>query len=237
MTEGPDRAAPSLGSSASDLAQALFDQSPFSSVLYDASGHVIALNAAFTDLWGARLEDVPAGYSILADPQLEKQGIMPAIRRAFAGQVVMTPPVRYAMSEVAASGRGRTIWTEAHFHPIRGADGEVTHVVLTHVDITARMTAELALRDSVERTALLQSITAAFARALTADEVASISLREGTTALGATVGLVYRLAPDGESLLLAAHKGVPETAVDSYRRIPISAAKPGAEAARTREAS
>jgi len=235
VTERPARAAPSLGSSASDIAQALFDQSPFSSVLYDASGRVIALNAAFTELWGARLEDVPADYSVLTDPQLEQQGIIPAIRRAFAGEAVMTPPVRYAMSEAAATGKGRTIWTEAHFHPIRGADGQVSHVVLTHVDITARMTAELALRDSVERTTLLQSITAAFARALTADEVASVTLREGTTALGATVGLVYRLAPDGEWLELAAHKGVPETAVDAYRRIPILAGRPGAEATRTAE--
>ncbi|MFL5560877.1 MAG: GAF domain-containing protein [Gemmatimonadaceae bacterium] len=234
MSRSEGAAAPALGSSAPGLAQALFDQSPFSSVLYDASGHPVALNAAFTALWGARLEDVPPGYTVLTDPQLEKQGIIPAIRRAFAGEAVMTPPVRYSMAEASATGKGRTIWTEAHFHPIRDVDGTVTHVVLTHVDITARMTAELALRDAVDRTTLLQSVTAAFARALTADEVASITLAESVRALGASVGLVYLLAPDAEWLDLTGHHGVIGAALDSYRRIPISADRPGAEATRTR---
>ena len=234
MSVSDDSALSSLGSSAPGLAQALFDQSPFSSVLYDTAGRPLALNAAFTALWGARIEDVPDGYTVLTDPQLEKQGIIPAIRRAFAGEAVLTPPVRYAMSEAAATGKGRTVWTEAHFHPIRRADGTVTHVVLTHVDITARMNAELALRDAVERTTLLQSITAAFARALTADEVAAITLREGTSALGAAVGLVYRISHDAGWLELAAHHGVPGAAVDAYRRISIDAARPGADAARTR---
>jgi PAS domain S-box-containing protein len=234
VSDAGDLHLPASGTNAAELAQALFDQSPFSSVLYDATGHVVALNAAFTALWGARLEDVPPDYTVLTDPQLEKQGIMPEVRRAFAGEAVMTPPVRYAMSEAAATGKGRTVWTEAHFHPIRGADGTVTHVVLTHVDITARMIAELALRDAVERTTRLQSITAAFARALTADEVARITLEEGAGALGASVGLVYLLAPDGQRLDLAARHGVPDTAVEGYRQIPIDAARPGAEVTRTR---
>lgn len=235
MTDGRTKTVAPSGIDAAGLAQALFDQSPFSSVLYDATGRVVALNAAFTELWGARLEDVPPGYTVLTDPQLEKQGIIPAIRRAFAGEPVTTPAVRYAMSEAAASGKGRTIWTEAHVHPIRGADGAVSHVVLTHVDVTARMNAELALRAAVERTTLLQTVTAAFARALTAEEVAAITLREASSALGATAGLVYRLAPGNEWIELVAHHGVPDAAVDGYRRIPLDAVRPGAEAARIRE--
>ena len=233
-----DRRAPTAapsGIDAAGLAQALFDQSPFSSVLYDATGRVVAVNPAFTELWGARLEDVPPGYSVLTDPQLEKQGILPAIRRAFAGEAVATQAVRYAMSQAAASGKGRTVWTEAYFHPIRDADGAISHVVLTHVDVTARMNAELALRAAVERTTLLQRVTAAFARALTAEEVAAITLHEASSALGATTGLVYRLAPGSEWIELAAHHGVPDAAVDGYRRIPLDAKRPGAEVTRTRE--
>ena len=233
MSVAPDRDASTLGIHAADLAQAMFDQSPFSSVLYDAAGRPVALNAAFTALWGARLEDVPAHYTVLSDPQLES--IMPLIRRAFAGESVTTPAVRYAMSEIATSGEGRTIWTEAHFHPIRDARGAITNVVLTHVDITARMMAELALRDAVDRTTLLQSITAAFARALTADEVADIMIRQASSALGAVLGVVYLLSSDGRWLDALNQQGLPAAAVEPFRHLSIDAHRLGPDTLRTRE--
>ncbi len=224
---------PTLGIHATDLARALFDQSPFSSVLYDAAGHAIALNAAFTALWGARIEDVPAGYTVLSDPQLE--GVMPFIRRAFAGEAVTTPAVRYAMSEAATSGEGRTIWTEAHFHPIRDESGVVTNVVLTHVDITSRMLAELAMRDAVDRTTLLQSITASFARALTAEEVAGIMLTQASTALGAVLCVVYLVSPDACWLDASVQQGLPEAAMAPFRHLAVDAHRLGPDVARTRQ--
>jgi PAS domain S-box-containing protein len=246
VTDRPDRAAPSLGSSATDLAQALFDQSPFSSVLYDANGRVIALNGAFTELWGARLEDVPSGYSVLTDPQLEKQGIIPAIHRAFAGEAVNTPPVRYAMSEAAATGKGRTIWTEAHFHPIRDAGGRVTHVVLTHVDITARMTAELALRDAVDaeraarevaertvgRLAALQRGTGELSGALTPADVAEVIIRSALPSLGATRFALALLDADRNALEVVGAAGYSPALLERYRFVPIETAFPLCDAVR-----
>ena len=222
------------GSGIAGLAQALFDQSPFSTVLYDAAGHVVALNAAFTALWGARIEDVPANYTVLTDPQLEKQGVLPSVRRAFAGEAVTTPPVRYSMSEASTRGEGPTIWTEAHVHPIRDASGAVINVVLTHVDITSRMLAEFALRESVERITVLQSVTAAFAQALTADEVAAIMLREVTT-LGAVLSVVYLLAPDGQTLVASIQHGLSDEAMCPFERIPIDARRLPADVTRTRQ--
>ena len=240
MTDDLDRAAPSLGSRAADLAQALFDQSPFSSVLYDATGRVISLNAAFTALWGARIEDVPPGYSVLTDPQLEKQGIMPAIRRAFAGEAVQTPAVRYAMSEAAATGRGRTIWTEAHFHPIRDAEGTVTHVVLTHVDITARMTAELALREAVDvaertasRLAALQRGTGELSGALTPDAVSEVIVRAALPVLGATRFSLALLDAAEHALTIVGASGYPSEVLDRYRFIPIESPFPLCDAVRS----
>jgi PAS domain S-box-containing protein len=246
VTDRPDRGAPSLGSSATDLAQALFDQSPFSSVLYDANGRVIALNAAFTELWGARLEDVPPDYSVLNDPQLEKQGIIPAIRRAFAGEAVNTPPVRYAMSETAATGKGRTVWTEAHFHPIRDADGKVTHVVLTHIDITARMSAELALRDAVDaeraarevaertvgRLAALQRGTGELSGALTPADVAEVIIRSALPSLGATRFALALLDADRNGLEVVGAAGYSPVLLERYRFVPIETAFPLCDAVR-----
>ena len=122
-------------------------------------------------LWGARLADVPEGYSVLTDPQLAAAGVIPLIRRAFGldgarspegdGEAVTLPPVRYDMP--SATGQGRTLWTQAHIYPVRGANGRIERVVLSHEDITARRVAELKLRESEERyRSLFESIDDGF---------------------------------------------------------------------------
>ena len=137
--------------SETELSRALFEQSPLSTVIYDAEGHLLAINPAFQALWGVGLDTAPPGYSILEDPELERQGALPLIRRAFAGEAVTLPPVRYDIAAVSTSGEGSAHWSQAHLFPVRGADGRVTHVVLTHVDLTPVMEAEEALRASEER--------------------------------------------------------------------------------------
>jgi PAS domain S-box-containing protein len=136
---------------AGPVSRALFDQSPFSTVVYDAAGHPLAVNDEFEAMWGVSLDSVPPGYSVLTDPELEKQGVLSEIRRAFDGDTVITPPVRYNISRIASSGRGKSLWTQGHFFPVRGSDGKVTHVILKHVDLTAQMTIEQQLRASEER--------------------------------------------------------------------------------------
>lgn len=133
------------------VARALFDQSPFSTVVYDAEGHPLAVNDAFEELWGISLETVPRGYSVLQDTELEKHGVLAQIRRAFEGEAVITAPLRYNIAKVSATGKGRTLWTQGHFFPVRSKQGKVTHVILKHVDLTAQMTIEQELRASEER--------------------------------------------------------------------------------------
>jgi PAS domain S-box-containing protein len=136
---------------AGPVSRALFDQSPFSTVVYDSRGHPLAVNDAFEAMWGVGLDSVPPGYSILDDPELARQGILGDIRRAFAGETVITAPVRYDISRVSAFGRGNSLWTQGHFFPVRSDDGKVTHVILKHIDLTAQMTIEQELRASEER--------------------------------------------------------------------------------------
>jgi PAS domain S-box-containing protein len=136
---------------AGPVSRALFDQSPFSTVVYDSAGHPLAVNDAFELLWGVSLASVPADYSVLTDPELEKQGVLSEIRRAFDGETVITPPLHYNISKISASGQGKSLWTQGHFFPVRDGDGKVTHVILKHIDLTAQMTIEQELRASEER--------------------------------------------------------------------------------------
>ena len=132
------------------LARALFEQSPFSTVLYDMDGRLVALNPAFTTLWGVSMESAPAGYSVFTDPQLLEAGAVPVIRRAWdAGEVVVTPPVRYDISRISTTGKGRDVWTQGYFFPLRGDDGRIANVALVHIDLTERVEME---RDLEQRT-------------------------------------------------------------------------------------
>ena len=152
-----------------------FEQSPVSTVVYDTTGRPVAANSAFERLWGAGLADVPAGYTVLTDPQLDAAGVLPLLRRAFgmgggesAGEPVTLPALRYDVA--STTGRGRTLWTQAYAYPVRDANGAVERVVLSHEDVTARMEAEGKLREALgsvearERRvrAVLESISDAF---------------------------------------------------------------------------
>ena len=140
------------------LARALFEQSPFSAIVYDPAGRPLLVNPAFERFWGLTLETIPAGYTVLEDPELDRGGMLPLVRRAFAGESVVLPEVRYDIARLV--GEGRTTWTQGHFYPVRDGSGAITQVVLVHVDLTARKEAEaevdrlyreaLASRDQLE---------------------------------------------------------------------------------------
>jgi PAS domain S-box-containing protein len=138
------------------LARAPFTQCPFSTVIYGPGGELLAANEAFTRLWGVSPESAPPGYSVLADPELERQGVLPLVRRAFGGEAVVTPPIRYDISRLSTTGGGRARWTQGHFYPVRDAAGRLTHVVLTHTDLTEQVEAAQALRAQEERQRLAQ---------------------------------------------------------------------------------
>src|SRR5688500_4726174 len=131
------------------LGRALLEQSPFSTVVYAPDGRPVYSNPAFERYWNTCLADVPASYTVLEDVQLAEQGVQPDLLRAFAGESVVLPPVRYDMTEV--TGIGQVRWTQGHFYPLRGDAGELIAVVLVHIDLTARVEAEAELRSSEER--------------------------------------------------------------------------------------
>jgi PAS domain S-box-containing protein len=130
----------------------LVEQSPLSIQIVSPEGRTLQVNRAWEELWGLRLEDL-AGYDMLEDRQLEELGIMPYIRRAFAGEAVSIPPVRYDRRRTLPHAVGEeedpVRWVRAYAYPVHDAAGMIHGVVLIHEDVTARKRLEDELRDRV----------------------------------------------------------------------------------------
>ena len=137
--------------------RALMEQAPFSVQILSSDGQISRVNQAWSNLWGVSLEQL-AGYNILEDPQLEATGVTPYLRRAFAGDAVAIPALRYDPNDTIPGLTRHTDpvrWVSAVAYPLKDNSGQVREVVLVHDDITARKAAESAVRESEEKLRLL----------------------------------------------------------------------------------
>ncbi|WP_375506754.1 PAS domain S-box protein [uncultured Nostoc sp.] len=86
---------------------------------------------------------------------------------------------------------------------------------------------------SVNRTILLQRITAAFSEALTPQQVADVVVNQGIAALEATGGSVVLLSEGGTTLKVVQAIGYPQTLINTGATFPITAPNQIAETVRT----
>lgn len=83
------------------------------------------------------------------------------------------------------------------------------------VDVTEQHQAQ-------ERSGLLQSITQALLVRLTAQEIADVVVGEVTRVMGGSLGTVYRLNEDGETLELLSRVGLADDLYQQYRYVPLA---------------
>jgi PAS domain S-box-containing protein len=122
--------------------RSLVEQSPVSTVVFDAQGRPLEANPAFERLFGANLTQAPENYSVFDDPQLQQSGLLPDIRRAFAGEHVTLPATRYDTALTSTTGTGNVFWAEAVLYPIQDASGNLVRVVMLQRDVTEKIEAE-----------------------------------------------------------------------------------------------
>ena len=134
----------------------LVEQSPFSIQILKPDGHIYQINETFKKLWGIPEETLPEvmeKYNILEDEEAVERGVMPAIKRAFRGEVVTLPQIEYdatnTMADLGLAGtKAKKIYLKSSFYPVKNSKGEVVNIVNVEEDMTERKHAEELLKAS-----------------------------------------------------------------------------------------
>lgn len=188
------------------LLEGLFAHSPIPLQIYKADGHSLVTNRAFRELFGS---EPPPGYNVLHDDIAAASGVLELVRRAFAGEVVTTPPIWYDARELKSVRItvGRRIAMSATFFPLFDKAGRVGHVAIVFTDLTREMQA---LADAEAQRTLLEEVLrqmpagvvigdAASGKVLLANAIAD-KLVGATAARTPRDGYPLRRALAGESL-------------------------------------
>jgi PAS domain S-box-containing protein len=123
----------------------LMEQSPLAMELLSPDGKINSVNRAWKKLW--KVSDVEAAstvekYNMLADPQLEKLGVMEEVKKAFKGKHIILPPVKYDTGQakddfgIKELKSFRSPWVQCHLNAVKDVNGAIDYVVNTYVDIT-----------------------------------------------------------------------------------------------------
>lgn len=188
--------------SSQGLLDHLIDQSPLPIVIYDRGGAIVRANPAVLDLFGLT-DQVLAGYNLFEDAQLQETGLLARLARVFRDGETVRLESRYdaaRIQSVQPAPPPRCFDLDSTLFAIRDERGEISHVVLYHLDITERRAAEARLRDHLEFEQAVAEISALMIRSGwddVGDRVQWVLERIGLLTRVAR-GYLLTLGPDGQ---------------------------------------
>jgi PAS domain S-box-containing protein len=119
-------------------------------------------------------------------------------------------------------------WIRATGRGFYDASGSPTGFDGITIDVTERAIAE-------QRVSRLYAVAAALSEAVTPEDVAQVTVHQGVAAVEATAGSLVLLSEDGENLEMAGSVGYPAEVISHWKRFPLNARVPLAEAVITGE--
>jgi PAS domain S-box-containing protein len=123
----------------------LAERSPLAIQVFSPDGTTLRVNSAWERLWQASFADLKH-YNVLQDQQLATLGLLPLLKRVFAGESIEFPEHLYDMrhSRPVPDGVAGTVWLRTYAYPVTNENGQVLEVVLIQEDISVRKAAEAA---------------------------------------------------------------------------------------------
>ncbi len=115
------------------------EQSPISTMIFDANGTLLVVNKAWEKLWDAKAEDIIGKYNIFEDEAIKDTNWMNVFKKTLKGETVSLPDSEYNPEISGISGRTRYIRAVAF--PIIDEE-KIDRLVLIHQDITELKRAE-----------------------------------------------------------------------------------------------
>jgi signal transduction histidine kinase len=132
--------------------------SPFAIEILSSEGNIIKVNKAWMQLWNLNDEEtqkVLANYNMLSDKQVRDKGILPLVRKAFNGESVILPPIKYSADSVTKDAglietKPRSPWIQCYLYAVKDGYGNIEYIVNTYVDLTDLKYAEQESREQRE---------------------------------------------------------------------------------------
>jgi len=184
----------------------------------------------------------PELYPEITDQQIEAFGRDAAAEQARTVRALSPGSAMF----VPLKGRGQ-VYGALHFLAVAGGRRygprdlalaeALAHRAAVAIDNARLYAAERSARRAAEhatvRTARLQAVTSALSEALTPEQVVDTILTQSVAATGAGAGVVVRIHPGDHVFEILGTVGYDEEWVQPWRRFPLSAPVPMAEAVRT----
>lgn len=205
-------------------------------------GRWILVNDALCGILGyAREQLLSTTFRSLICPE-GRDSDTTSLDQLFGGEIAA-----HVFETSCARGDGAMVWIHLTASLVPGVDQEPGYLVVVVEDISdrgrsegerarlveAEQQARYAAERAADRTARVQAVMAGLAEALTPGDAADVVVNQGLACMGANAGSVSLITDDGTELEVISVVGMPRAFVERWRRFPLSADVPVAEAART----
>ncbi|SDE77839.1 PAS domain S-box protein [Rhodospira trueperi] len=136
----------------------IIEQSPMPLIIFDTTGRVVRYNHAAIALFRATgAPEVLNDYKLFKDDRTQNGGHLELIRRVLSKGVT----ARFqSLFELRRTGPGEVLHLDTSVFPIRNAEGAITHLAISHLDITDLKEAEAKLRYHLDSEQALGDISA-----------------------------------------------------------------------------